>query len=80
MEFPQSQLQEDFRLYHEGHNTSYWEMNFKKKEKDTFHLLRQSNEECYNVIGVFQRQRNVNTPMHVWDLQGLGDGIYLQSK
>jgi hypothetical protein len=25
-------------------------------------------------------ERNVNTPMHVWDLQGLGDGIYVQSK
>jgi hypothetical protein len=68
--------------YYEGtsHNTSYWEMNLKEKEKDKFHPLRQSNEECYNVIGAFQRQRNVNTPMHVWDLQGLGDGIYVQSK
>jgi hypothetical protein len=64
--------------YHEStsHNPSYWEMNLKEK----FHLLRQFSEECYNVIKVFQRETNVNIPMHVWDLQGLGDSIYVQSK
>ncbi len=68
--------------YHEGtsHNPSYWETNLKEKEKENFHLPRQFNEECYNVIEVFQRERNVNIPMHVWDLQGLGDAIYVQSK
>lgn len=45
-------------------------MNLKEKEKENFHLPRQFSEECYNVIEVFQRERNVNIPMHVWDLQG----------
>lgn len=55
-------------------------MNLKEKETEKFHLPKQFSEECYNVIKVFQMERNVNTPMHVWDLQGLGDGIYVQSK
>jgi hypothetical protein len=55
-------------------------MNLKEKETEKFHLPKQFSEECYHVIKVFQMERNVNTPMHVWDLQGLGDGIYVQSK
>lgn len=30
------------------------------KEQDTIHLLRQFNEECFNIIGVFQIERIVN--------------------
>ncbi len=43
----------------------------------TNHFLKQFNEECYNVIQAFQRERNINVAQHVKDLNAQGDGIYV---
>ncbi len=32
------------------------------------------------VVKAFLGERNVNTPMHVWDLQALNNAIYVQPK
>jgi phosphoglycerate-specific signal transduction histidine kinase len=43
----------------------------------TNHFLKQFNEECYNVIQAFQRERNINIAIHVKDLNAQGNGIYV---
>jgi len=46
----------------------------------TNHFPKQFNEECYNVIQAFQRERNINIAIHVKDLNAQGDGIYVHQK
>lgn len=40
----------------------------------TNHCLKQFNEECYNVIQTFQRERNINVAIDVRDFNAQGDG------
>jgi hypothetical protein len=40
-----------------------------------FHLPKLFNENYYNVIEVFQGERNINVVMHVRDLFVEGDGV-----
>jgi hypothetical protein len=46
-------INEDYKRnldYHKGtgHNASYWDLTI--EECDRFHLPKQCNEDCYNVI------------------------------
>jgi hypothetical protein len=60
--------------YHKGtgNNTSYLDLSLEKCNK--FHLLKLFNGNYYNVIEVFQGERNIHVVMHVKDLLAKGYG------
>jgi hypothetical protein len=62
--------------YHKGtcHNTSYWHLSMEKHNK--FNLPKQFNENCYNVIQTFQREKNINLSIHVRDLNAQRYEVY----
>jgi hypothetical protein len=39
-------------------------------------LPRHFNEDCYNVLQTFQREKNINLSIHVRDLNAQGDEVY----
>jgi hypothetical protein len=46
------------------------------EKHNKFNLPKQFNENCYNVIQTFQREKNITLLIHVRDLNAQGDELY----